>query len=81
MHSSDQLARVEAVAREGEGTRRLCVSIALDPGSATPMPSRVRLHQLVSVPEGEEDVGYESKAVDSPAGHDVPRFALGVCSE
>ena len=47
----------------------------------TPMPSGARLHQLVFVPEGEEGVGYESKVVDPPAGHDGPRFALGVCSE
>jgi len=59
----------------------LCVSVVLDPCSATPMLSGARLHQLVFVLEGEEDVEYESKVVASLDGHDVPRFALGVCSE
>ena len=59
----------------------MCVYIVLDPRWATPMPSGARLHRLVSVPEGEEDVRYGSKGVASPDGHDVPRFALGVCSE
>jgi len=45
------------------------------------MPSGARLHQLVFVPEGEEDLGYECKVVASPDGHDGPQFALGVCSE
>ena len=55
--------------------------LALDPCSVTLIPSRTRLHQLVSAPEGEEDAGYESNAFASPDGHDGPQFALSVCSE
>ena len=47
----------------------------------TLIQSGTRLHQLVSAPEGEDDVGYESNAFASPDGHDGPRFALSVCSE
>ena len=38
-----------------------------------PIPPKTRLHQL-----GDEDIGYESKAVASPGGHDGLLFALGV---
>jgi len=51
--------------------RDTCVSIVLNPRLATPMSSGARLHQLVSVLEGEE-VGCENKVVDSSDGHDVP---------
>ena len=33
------------------------------------------------VPEGDENIGYESKVVASPDGHDGLPFALGVCSD
>ena len=33
------------------------------------------------VPEDDEDIGYESKVVAFPGGHDGFRFALGVCND
>ena len=48
-----------------------CVSIVPDPCSAT------RLHQL-ACPEGDEDLGWGSRVIVSPEGHDGPRFALSV---
>jgi len=50
----------------------LCASIVLDPRSAAPIPLGARIHQLVSVLEGEEEVGYQNKVVDSSDGYDVP---------